>query len=219
MREALEVGIADNCRHFTTIADDRTTKLKTNGNRPKLGAMFLQHAIVFLFCVVFPGLVTMMAPASWLTFTRSESGVSCTTRTCVFFIVPYKTQQVAQVTGIDHRDRAGRTERQRKFGRTTTKKVHVDGEGFLQILGVGDQNAEVSVSPASLENVIAKANDFLTSTKEGSTTLFAIANWKFGGLMGGILTAFTILYVVGYTLGLLAFILAGIKKALGLTSH
>lgn len=195
------------------------TKLNTNGNRPKLGAMLFQHAIVFLICIVFPGLVTMMAPATWITFTRSEVGVSCTTRTCVFFIVPYKVQQVAQVTGIDHREREAKTERQRKLGRTTNKNIHVDGEGFLQILSVGDQKAEVSVSPASLENVIAKANDFLTSTKEGSTTMFTIANWKFGGLMGGILTSFTILYVVGYTLGLLAFIVAGFKKALGLTSH
>jgi hypothetical protein len=33
------------------------------------------------------------------------------------------------------------------------------------------------------------------------------------------LTSFTILYVVGYTLGLLALILSGIKKVFGLTSH
>ncbi len=183
------------------------TKLNLRGKRPKLGEMLLQHAIVFLFCVVFPGVVTMVAPATWLTFTRSDEGVRCTTRTCVFFVVPYRIQQVAQVTGIEHRERAGKTERQREFGRTTTKIVHVDGEGFLQVLGVGDQKAEVSVSPASLESVLTKANDFLNSNKQGSMTLFAIANWKFGGLMGGILTSFTLLCVVGYTLKLLQLVL------------
>ena len=131
----------------------------------------------------------------------------------MFFVVPFKVQHVDQVTGISERERSGRTERERKYGRTTNKIVHVDGEGILQIHGVGDHLIEVSVSPASLENVVGKAKDFLGSNKEGSTTIFAIANWKFGALMGGILTSFTVLYVVGYTLGLLKWILTGLKRA------
>ena len=51
--------------------------------------MFLQHVIVFLICVVFPGAVTLMTPATWLTFERSEETVGCTARTCVFFAVPF----------------------------------------------------------------------------------------------------------------------------------
>lgn len=187
--------------------------MRTLGNRPTLGGMFLQHVIVFLICVVFPGAVTLMAPATWLTFERSEETVRCTARTCVFFVVPFKTQKIDQVTSISDRERSGRTERERKYGRTTDKIVHVDGEGFLQIHGVGNQLVEVSVSPVSLENVVGKSNDFLHPTQEGSTTIFAIANWKFGALMGGILTSFTLLYVVGYTLGFLKWILTGLKRA------
>jgi len=170
----------------------------TRGKRPTLGEMLLQHLIVFLICVAFPGVVTFMAPATWLTFERSEASVRCTTRTCVFFVIPFKVQRVDPVIEIGHRERAGRTERQRKFGSTTNETVNIDGEGFLQICGVGEQRVEVSVSPASLERVVAKSNDFLNSTQERSMTLFAIANWKFGGLMGGTLSLFTLLYVVGY---------------------
>jgi hypothetical protein len=176
------------------------------GSRPTQGGMVLQHAIVFLICVVFPGLVTLMAPATWLFLERSGDKVRCTTRTCVFFICPFKTQHVDSVTDIQHRERAGRTEKQRKHGRTTNKKVEVDGEGFLQIYGVDDEIIEVSVSPASLKTVVDKMNEFLTSNNENSRTIFAIANWKFGGLMGGILTSFTLLYVVGYTLGFLKWV-------------
>ena len=189
------------------------TRKQFFGNRPTLGGMFLQHAIVFLICVVFPGGVTLMVPATWITFERNEAGVRCTTRTCVFFVVPFKLQAVDQVTGVGKRERAGRTERQRKFGRTTNQTVNVDGEGFLQVNGVGDKQIEVSVSPASLESVVGKSNEYLTSTKPGSTTIFAIASWKFGGLMGGILTLFTLLYVVGYTLGFLKWIYIGLRKA------
>ena len=186
--------------------------MQPHGNHSKFGEMLLQHVIVFLICVVFPGLVTLTVPSSWLTFERSGDIVSCTTRTCVFFVVPFKVQRVDQVTGIEHRERAGQTRRQREHGRETNKYVEVDGEGFLQILGANDQKAEVSVSPASLEAVVAKANEFLSSTKQETTTIFVIANWKFGALMGGVLTLFTVLYVVGYTLSLLNMIRIGLKR-------
>lgn len=182
------------------------------GKRPSLAEMIGQHVIVFLICIVFPGLTTLVAPATWLTFERVAGEVRCTTRTCVFFIVPFKTQQVSQVSGISKRERAGKTERQRVAGRTTNQTVHVDGEGFLQVHGAGEQVIEVSVSPVSLESVVGKANSFLSSEADGSTTIFAIANWKFGALMGGVLTCFTALYVVGYTLGGLQKIFRFIKK-------
>ena len=190
------------------------TRKQTYGNRPTLGGMLLQHVIVFLICVVFPGVVTLAAPATWITFERSGESVRCKTRTCAFFVVPFKIQQVDPVIEIGQRERSGRSERQREFGKTTDNTVHVDGEGFLQIHGAGDQLIEVSVSPASLKNVLGKSNDFLNSTDASSTTIFAIANWKFGGLMGGILTLFTLLYVVGYTLNFLALIITGLRRML-----
>ena len=131
----------------------------------------------------------------------------------MFFVVPFKTQHVDQVTEIGQRERAGGTRKETKFGRTTGKNIQVDGEGVLEIHGAGDRLAEVSVSPASLENVVNKSTEFLNSTKEGSTTIFAIANWKFGGLMGGILSSFTFLYVVGYSLGFVKWVLLSLRRA------
>lgn len=191
-----------------------------SGKRPTLREILLQHIIVFLICVAFPGATTLMAPSTWLTFQRGEAGVSgeagvnCTARTCMFFVVPFKVQRVEQVTEVTFRERAGGIERQRKHGRDTNKYVYVDGEGFLRIQGAGDQSAEVSVSPASIENVASKANDFVKSNQPGSTTIFAIANWKFGGLMGGVLSMFTLLYVVGYSLSLAKMVLVRFRSLL-----
>ncbi len=104
---------------------------------------------------------------------------------------------------ISHRARSGGSRKETKFGRNMGHTIHVDGEGLLQIHGVGNQLVEVSVSPASLDSVASKCTEFLNTSMERSTTIFAIANWKFGGLMGGVLTSFTALYVVGYTLAFL----------------
>lgn len=132
----------------------------------------------------------------------------------MFFVIPFKVQEVDDVKEIGHRERAGRTERKREFGRTTDKIVHVDGEGFLQIHGQDDTSIEVSVSPASLQSVADKSNRFLNSSQEVSLTIFAIANWKFGAIMGGVLTSFTALYVVGYSLGFFKLIITGATKKL-----
>jgi hypothetical protein len=182
-------------------------KSRYYGSPPTLGGMILQHVIVFLIGVVFPGLVTLFAPASWLTLECHQEKVSCTARTCMFFVVPFKTQHVDPVMEFTDRERAGKTEKASKYGRDSHKRVHVDGEGFLEIRGFEDEYAEVSVSPTSLKSVVSKAQNFLNAKQEGSTTIFAIANWKFGGLMGGVLTSLTLLCVVGYSLGAIKFIL------------
>lgn len=177
--------------------------MSISGKKPTLAEYALQHVIVFLICIVFPGLTTMMAPASWLSFERSGDEVKCTASTCVYFVIPFRVQTLESVIDIGQRVRDGRTERKRKFGRTTDETVHVDGEGFLQIRG-GDQKViEVSVSPASIESVVDKANRFLDGKEKTSMRMFVIANWKFGAIMGGVLTCFTALYVVGYSLGAL----------------
>jgi hypothetical protein len=154
----------------------------------------------------------MIIPATWITFDRNEQGVRCKTYTCVFFIVPFKVQQVDPVTEISQRERSGRTEKQRNLGRTTNKTVEVQGEGFLTIHGVDEQSIVISVSPASLESVAARCNEFLSSNNQSSTIVFTIPNWKFGVLMGGTLTSLTLLFVVGYTLGFLKLIFTGLKQ-------
>ena len=187
--------------------------MQTNGDRPTLGAMLLQHVIVFLICIVFPGLVTGLAPATWVSFERSGTAVAATTRTCMYFLVPYKIQHIEQVSSVSSRERADSSRRERTYGSSSERVVHVDGEGFLQIHGDGAQLIEVSVSPASLASVITKSTEFLNSSQQGSNTFFVIANWKFGALMGGVLSAFTFLYVFGYTFGFLKWIYSRLKRA------
>jgi hypothetical protein len=189
------------------------TQVTNLSRRPTIGGIVLQHLIVFLICVVFPGGVTWMAPSTWVTFNRSEDIVSCTTRTCVYFIVPYRVERLDHVKSIEQHERTGGRKREKKLGRYTGKTIEVDGEGFLEIHGPQDQWIEVNVSPASLETVAGKASDFLASADKKSTTLFAIANWKFGGLMGGILTALTALYVFGTTLGLVKWVFTRLKRS------
>ncbi len=180
--------------------------------RPTLGGLLLQHLIVFLICIAFPGLVTALAPASWISLKRDGQSVKATMRTCVFFIVPYRVQTVEHVMAFDSREKGGETRRERRYGRDTGNSIHVDGEGYLQVIGREDSLAEVSVSPASLPRVVEICTDFLDAAQPTTKRIFVISNWKFGGIMGGVLTCFTALYVVGYSLTLSQYGLRWMKR-------
>jgi hypothetical protein len=188
--------------------------MSISAKKPTVGGLIGQHVIVFLICVVFPGAVTGLAPSTWISFVRKGESVDCTTRTCVFFVVPYSVKQVSNVTTIGSHERAGGTRKEMKNGRAKGKKINVDGEGFLEILGADSTKVEVNVSPASLESVVKACQDFLESREADSKTIFAIANWKFGAIMGGILTSFTVLYVVGYSMALLLGILKSLRRVM-----
>ena len=185
---------------------------KMFGSRPTFGELLLQHVIVFLICVVFPGAVTWNLPATWLNFTRSDEKVSCRASTCVFYVLPYRVERIDPVTKIDFREIASKTDTQREFGKSTNHTVVVEGKGYLKIHGIDEDMIEVQVSPANLKKVVQESNDFLNSPSAMSKTLFVIANWKFGGLMGGVLTMFTVLYVVGYSITVITSIFKFAKR-------
>lgn len=168
-----------------------------------------QQFIAFFFCVGFPGLVTAIAPASWLSFQRDGERVTATAKTCVFFVIPYRVQHVEYVAGVSDRIQFGGTSTTRRNGRTETTKA--DDEGFLQIKGGGESSAEVSVSPYSLKDVVERAGQFLEDPTQRELNLFVIANWKFGLIMGGFLSLFTVLYVVGVAMSVFNAVWKGLE--------
>ena len=115
--------------------------------------------------------------------------------------------QIDEVMEIGSRKRAGGTRRKCEYGRDTNLTVHVAGRGFLRIEGAAGKLAGISVSPASLRHTVGKSKKFLNSTQAHWLTLFTIANWKCGGLMDGLLTMLILLDIVGYSLGLLNWLL------------
>ncbi len=182
------------------------------GRKPGLGEMVLQHVIVFSVCILFPAIVTYYFPASWLSYYRTDDAAHCTVRTCLFLVVPFQVRQVDDLQSIGFREISGHSERVRKNGSTTNDVVHVDGEGYLQLTGADGKMVEVSVSPASIQNVVDQANKFLNGSQPSSRISFVIANWKFGMLMGGVLSCFTFLYVFGYSVEFLKSIVRATRR-------
>jgi hypothetical protein len=152
-----------------------------------------------IFFVIFPGLFTAIAPVTWIQFVRDSDHVSATTKTCVFFVIPYSTKTIDPVVGVDDRFKKGEFIRER--GRENRNKREED-QAFLKIHGEQD-SVEISVSPVSVKSAKEKALKFLDETGDAKLRLFVVANWKFGVFAGGALSLLTILYVVGWTIWLI----------------
>lgn len=147
-----------------------------------------------------PALVTAIAPVSWVTLERRDGHVAAVARTCLLFVVPYKTMTVEPVTGFGDRFVGGTVTRERRSGPDRFTKS--EDEGVLVIQGTG-QSAEVPVSPFSLGSVVEKAEAFLQDSQSTELKLFVVANWKFSVIGGGLISLLTVLYVVGVTMGLI----------------
>lgn len=165
--------------------------------KPTLRENLITVLIGIIFFIALPVLVTVMLPVTWVTLERSaDNKVSATAYTCVLFVLPWRVQQVAEVTGIESNTiRGDRIVRQNSYGKNRGY-VHSDGVDALILFGELEA-LTVAVSPASTAAVEAKGLAFLQDQSQRKTRIFVIPNWKFGLGMGLPLTLLAWLYIIG----------------------
>lgn len=180
----------------------------SSGKKSFAGAA-LRHLFGLLICFGLPALVTAIAPVSWLTFQRSGDQVVAQAKTCLLFIVPFRTATVSPVASVGDRTVTGPTTYERRPGQRDRERTP-ETEGFLAIHGP-NQTAEVQVTPANLQAVEGKVNAFLQNPNASELKLFVVANWKFSVVAGGLVS----LLAVFYLLGLLVAIFRQVLRLLG----
>lgn len=187
--------------------NDRTTNdVLSPANAPhrsllrRLAGYVVLQLLALAIFVGFPALWTAIAPVSWIRFERRDGQVSATARTCLLFVVPFKTRTVAPVTGVGERTVGGTISRERRPGRD--KVTQAEDEGFL-IIQANDQFVEVPVTPFNLPSVIEQAEAFLNDPQAAECKLFVVANWKFSVIGGGLISLLTVLYAATLLVGVL----------------
>ena len=179
-------------------SDDVQKSASTGKPRRGLGNALFGHFLGLLFCVGFPAFVTAVAPVSWIRFERAGDRVTATSKTCLLFFIPYRTQVVDPVIGIGDRFIGGKPQRRR----AGEPQRYSEDEAFLVINGQ-NTTAEVPVTPFNIKSVSERSEAFLRHPEATTLKLFVVANWKFSVLMGGAVSLLTVLYVVGVILSFL----------------
>ncbi len=171
---------------------------KTASN--SLSGKIISQIIGFVFCIGMPAAVTAIAPVSWIKFQRQGDRVTAEAKTCLLFVIPYKTARIDPVLGFGDRTNNGTLTRSRRSG-GSDHYVRSEAEGFLAIQGKDDA-VEIPVTPYNLKSVLEKSEAFLKDPKSTDLRLFVVANWKFSVIAGGLVSLFTVLYVVGVVLSI-----------------
>ena len=186
-----------------------------SSNPPSRRQFWITQLIAVVCFIVMPVLVTALLQASWISLNRDAEGrVSATSRTCVLFVVPWRAQQVAEVTGVDSKSiRSDRLVRHRSRGHDSYNKgrIHSDGESELTVQGK-ENGLTVKISPDSEVEVKAKVQAFLDDPSQSHQRLFVIANWKFGLGFGIPLTLLALLYIVGSSIATLRAVFRRLRK-------
>ena len=154
-----------------------------------------------LVFVGFPALATAIAPVSWITLERAAGQVNAQAKTCLLFLIPYRTQTIEAVDRISERYVAGEyNDDSSRHHRDRTKS---ENQGFM-VIHSRDQVIEIPVTPVNLKPVCDDARDFLDKPDATQLKLFVVANWKFSVILGGLLSLLTVFYfvVLSFDLGL-----------------
>lgn len=151
-----------------------------------------------LVCVGVPALMTASAPVSWLAFQRAEGQVTAKVQTCLFFVIPYRAYELADVKHVETTFRRGEDLHKRRGDK---KEGRAEDEAALVLHGPQEgQNVTVPVSPASIKTVKDKVMSFLDDPQQQRLSLFTVANWKVGMIFAIPACLLTVLYLVGWAI-------------------
>jgi len=167
-------------------------------DKPKHG--LFEFVLGGLVCVGVPALMTAMAPVSWLEFTRAGDRVAVKTQTCLFFVIPYRVNELADVKKVDTTFHRGENLHKRAGD---GKKGRAEDEAGLVLHGPQEgQKVSITVSPASIKSVETRVKALLDDPQQKSLSLFTVANWKVGLIFAIPVCLLTVLFVISWSIWL-----------------
>ncbi len=126
--------------------------------KPTLGTFLLG----FVACVVVPGLVTAIAPVSYLTMERTQEeggSIRAEARQCMFFIVPFRTQKLDNIAEVNDHVIAARSKTAEERRRTRTGRGTIEGEGTLILVDDNERAIHIPCLPRALQRLKRKWMD------------------------------------------------------------
>lgn len=167
-------------------------------------SVVITQAIAIVFFVLLPVLITFMTPFTDVEVTNTEQGTSVKVVRYILTFVPWKTEQLANVSGV----RADITARKRYADTSENRRKGNVGvsvaTGELVFL-TNDGEVKMQSEPELAENTVKVFNDFVASKSPEPLKLTIYASWALSYLLGGVATFFCGLYIFGAVVSALKF--------------
>jgi ABC-type sugar transport system permease subunit len=172
--------------------------------RPSLRDRVITQAIAIVFFVIVPIVITLMVPLTNIEFRNSETGATVTVHRYVLIFIPWKTQQITNVTRV----RADITAEKHYRGTSEERRKGQSGvrvaTGQVAIIGDGPE-VIVQAAPDLAKEISRQFDEFVVIRSPEPMTFAVYASWPLSWILGGVVTALCALYVVGATLAVLTF--------------
>ena len=174
--------------------------------KPILQRLFA-HVMSFGLCVVLPAAVMSLMPVTSTTFTRDGAGVvRAVAVQRIFFVIPFLSEEVTVVTGVDDDHQSGTMSKTTRSGPVNDPKrpeTRAEDMSWLVIQG-RTGSIRVPVSPVNMDDVRRRARDFLQEPDKRELRLLTVANWKISVIAGGALCVLTLVYLGSLARGLVS---------------
>jgi len=125
-------------------------------------------------------------------------------QTCLLFVIPYRTQELADVKEVTATFKLGDMQHR---ARGENNQGRAESQGSVVLHGPQPGKADggivtVSVSPASTGSVETKIKAFLADPQQKTLSVFTVANWRVGVIFAIPASLLTVLFVVGWSIWL-----------------
>lgn len=208
--------MSDSSSDFGTAAPAASPRRAGGSWIGRLGGVVFSQLLALLVFVGVPAAVTAIAPVSRIHLERQAGQVSARTSSCLLFVIPFRVQTIAPVTGFDQRHVSGTVSAHSR--RTNRDDVKSEDQAWLVVVSQ-DQRIEVPVSPADMPPVRKQAEEFLSNPQATELKLFVVANWKFSVIGGGLVSLLTVIYAGTIAIGLLLKLVHLVQWLCGVPPH
>lgn len=164
----------------------------------------ITQSIALALFVILPTVITLMAPFTNLEFKKSGSAVTATIVRYVLIFIPWKTEQIGNVSGVRADITAAKhyqgTAEERRKGQTGVRVA----TGQIAILS-DKPEVIVQAAPNLAKEVVKQFDEFKNKESTDPLKIAVYASWSLSYILGGVATGFCALYIFGATITVLLY--------------
>jgi hypothetical protein len=175
------------------------------GSEVTVKSFVITQAIAVLVFVLVPVGITAIVPRTMVELRHRDGGATARVTRHVLLVVPLPTSTIDGVTAVESHVREAKRDYASRSDRREGRKSNIAGDGSVWIIG-GDAKAIVQSTPDDAPRQAEQIQAFLADSEAPPLVLTATAG-RLTYWLGGVLTFFAALYLVGATLATIRWLL------------
>lgn len=175
-------------------------------------SIIITQAIAIFGFILVPAAVTFVAPRTTVEMRHIGDESSARVIKHIWLAIPFRETTIAPVLRVESHVKAAEYGYSTHSDRLRGRKVEKAADGSIRIIG-RDSQCQVQSTPNDAPIEAEQMNAFLEKPASEPLVMTLTAGWLFTYLLGGAMTALSLLYCVGAALAVGRWLLCHIRPA------